>query len=286
MVEIYRIGVVRNEEDIIEKNLQWYIDDGFPTIILDNGSTDKTYEICRSFQGKGIVLTDQIPFQEHDRELSLKALGSLVLRADIGWLLLADADEFYESPVPGESLKESLVREIQLGYNIVQFHNMEFWMTEKDDVTEQDFFKRIRHYSYFDSNRYKLFPNVPGLDFWGKLGHAPILPERVEYKVSTNIHISRHYKFRSIEQGLEKISRIRPPARRKDSSFHYVRFTPDESSFIIPSQFLTEYDDGGNWNLDRKFDGKRMSKKELMDYLGISSEEEFRNWLNKRGLPK
>ncbi len=284
MVEICRIGVVRNEEDIIERNLQWYINKEFPTIILDNGSTDRTYEICRDYQGKGVIHTAQVPFEEHDRELSLKELGVITQRCGFDWLLLADADEFYESPILGEPLKDSLVQEIHKGHNIVQFYNMEFWMTEKDNLSEPDLIQRIRHYSYFDSNRYKLFPNHPNLDFWTKLGHIPILPAGMEYKVSPKVYISRHYKFRSIEQGLQKISRIRPPARRKDISFHYTKFTSDQSFFIISSKLLHEYKEDRNWNLERTFDGHRMSKQELIGYLGLASDEDFQEWLKSRGL--
>ncbi|MFH0701338.1 MAG: glycosyltransferase family 2 protein [Candidatus Woesearchaeota archaeon] len=286
MVNICRIGVVRNEEDIIERNLRWYIDQGFPTIILDNGSTDRTYDICQSYLGKGIVDINQITFQEHDRELSLKELGLITQRHGFEWLLLADVDEFYESPIPGESLRSSLSEEIGKAYNIVQFHNMEFWMTDKDRLNEPDPIKRINHYSYFDSNRYKLFPNVPGIDFWTKLGHVPILPSGIEYTISSKIHISRHYKFRSIEQGLEKISRIRPSLRRKDTSFHYAKFTSDESFFIIPYQLLNEYHEDGNWNLNRTFDGHRMNKQEMMSYLRISNEDDFQTWMKSRGLGK
>ena len=284
MVEICRIGVVRNEEDIIERNLQWYINEGFPAIILDNGSTDRTYDICRDYLGKGVVYTEQIPFKEHDRELSLKELGYITQISGFEWLLLADADEFYESPMQGEPLRESLVQEIHNGYNIVRFHNIEFWMTEKDNLNEPDLIQRIRHYSYFDSNRYKLFPNAPGIDFWTKLGHAPILPAGMEYKVSPKVHISRHYKFRSVEQGLEKISRIRPPSRRKDISIHYAKFTSNPGFFIIPSNLLNEYSEDGNWNLERTFDGHRMGKQELMNYLGLISDEDFQRWMKSRGL--
>ncbi|MBI2112948.1 glycosyltransferase family 2 protein [Candidatus Woesearchaeota archaeon] len=173
MTSICRIGVVRDEVDIIDQNIRWYLDQGFPTILLDNGSTDGTYEICQSYRGQGIVRLERVPFDEHDREYSLRELAKLTADSGFKWLLLADADEFYESPVKEERLNQSLEREIQMGYNIVKFHNMEFWMTERDNPEEPDIMKRIRHYSYFDSNRYKLFPNLPGIDFWTKFGHVP-----------------------------------------------------------------------------------------------------------------
>lgn len=282
MVEICRIAVVRNEEDIIQRNIEWYINRGFPTIILDNGSTDATFDICKEYQGKGIVKLEQIPFQEHDRELSLKALSSIVKDAGFEWLLLADADEFYESPIPDDCLRTSLTQEIDTGYNVVQFHNMEFWMTEKDTSSEPDFMRRIRHYSYFDSNRYKLFPNIHGIDYWSKLGHAPIFPQGIEFKVSPKVHISRHYKFRSLHQAYQKVARIRPPQRRKDTSFHYIKFGFDPSYYIIPSDNLTEYHENGKWFIERKFDGNRMSKEEMTRYLGLGSEKELCQWFALR----
>ena len=149
---------------------------------------------------------------------------------------------------------------------------MEFWMTEKDDLREKDFMIRLRYYSYFDSNRYKVFPNLPGLDLVTHIGHRPVFPDSVKIKMSPKGFISRHYKFRSLEQGYRKIKRVRPPKSRPHQSFHYLRFKESPEWFIVPSSKLTLYNEDHKWNLERKFDGGRMSKEELKNYLYPRSE--------------
>ncbi|MBI2112947.1 hypothetical protein HYT52_05395 [Candidatus Woesearchaeota archaeon] len=67
-------------------------------------------------------------------------------------------------------------------------------------------------------------------------------------------------------------------------SFHYLDFTDNPQDFIIPSERLTECLEDGDWNLERTFDGRRMSRERLMQYLGLQSEQEFINWLMERGL--
>jgi len=282
MNSICRISAIYNEEDIIQQNLKWYSERGIPNVILDNGSTDGTYNICKELLGNEIYSLKKVPFEEHDRELSLKELSKLTRDLPFDYLLLADADEFYESPVRDEDLKVSLENEIKKGYNIVRFHNIEFWMTEKDDLSESNPLKRIRHYSFFDSNRYKLFPNNSSINFWSKFGHVPIFSKNLKFNESPKIHISRHYKFRSLAQGYAKINRIKPPVRRKDVSFHYIMFKESPENFIIPSDLLTEYFEDSNWDLERKFDGKRMNKTELMNYLGIKIEKELEKWFTSR----
>lgn len=282
MVSICRISVIYNEIDIIERNVKWYSERGIPNVILDNGSNDGTYELCQSLLGKDIIALERVPFDEHDRELSLRELGKITPNLPFEYLLLADADEFYE-PSEDVSLKSSLDRELNKGYNIVRFNNMEFWMTEDDDLNIDDPLERIRYYSFFDNNRFKLFPNHPKLDFWSKLGHVPILPEGMKFNLSPNTHISRHYKFRSLEQGYAKINRIKPPKRRNDISFHYALFSKSPDNFIIPSDLLTRYEDDSKWNLERNFNGKRMSKEELMKYLGLNSIIELEEWFISRG---
>jgi len=283
MASICRIGTVYNEEDIIRNNIEWYSSRNIPNIILDNGSSDNTFEICKEYLGNEIFSLKKVPFKEHDRELSLRELSKMLSKLPFDYFLLADADEFYESPIRGENLKTSLENEINKGYNVIKFHNIEFWMTEKDDLSKENPLDRIKHYSYFDSNRYKLFPNNKNIDFWSKFGHVPIFPPDILFNESPKIHISRHYKFRNLEQAYSKINRIKPPTRRKDVSFHYILFSESPDNFIIPSQLLTEYHDDSMWNLDRKFDGNRMNKKDLMNYLGLKNENQLTDWFIQRG---
>jgi len=46
---------VRNNEEIIGEVIEYLISQGLELVVLDNGSTDKTYEICEKYLGRGIL---------------------------------------------------------------------------------------------------------------------------------------------------------------------------------------------------------------------------------------
>ena len=279
---ILRIMNVYNEEDIIYENLKYYIDKGFKTLIIDNFSTDDTYKICNRFIKNGVVKIRRIKTDFFDRKLLFKALIRLASEYNPDYLLLADADEFYESPVKGEDLYTALEKEFNKGYNVIQFHNIEFWMTKKDPKNEKSVLKRMKYYSYFDSNRFKAFKFIEGADLVKGNGHYPNYPPSFKVKISPKVFISRHYKFRSLNQAYNKIERIKPPLYDKTIGFHYLKLKKDPSFFIIDEKLLTKYTEDSNWCFVRKFDGNRMTLKELADYLGFDSEEKAKRWIRSR----
>jgi Mg2+ and Co2+ transporter CorA len=53
----------------------------------------------------------------------------------------------------------------------------------------------------------------------------------------------------------ERLPRYSPQELRMGWSVHYNNFTRDEHNFIIQSRKLTKYNEDGNWNLTKTFDG-------------------------------
>jgi|GEM_PF-7019021 len=285
-MKVLRMLTVKNEIDILHRNIEWYSNQGIPTVAIDNGSTDGSYELLCSLSSDKLLSCQQMLTQGYQEQELLKRVHNLARLHNPDWLVLADADEFYESPVPNESFRDGLERISNEGYNLLQLHNIEFWMTEKDDLSEPDPLRRIRHYSYFDSNRYKAYPNMPGLDIATKIGHVPIFPENVPIMLCPQVFISRHYKFRSLNQGYQKIKQVAPTQEHRDQNFHYVQFREESQFFIIPSSRLTYYDEDKKWIIERKFDGGRMTREQMMEYLGMQDEAQLNAWFASRSLKK
>jgi hypothetical protein len=87
--------VVRNGEYYIESFIRHYSRMGFRHIFfLDNGSTDQTLAIARSYDNVSI-LRSTLPISSHQR-LFKKYLAQRAGRG--GWCLDADIDEFFEYP--------------------------------------------------------------------------------------------------------------------------------------------------------------------------------------------
>lgn len=256
MVKIVRMMAVYNEMDILPQNIDWYYRAGFCTVVVDNGSTDGSYEYCRDALSRGkIDRLDRLPTQEFEWMTLLARLYELGQTQQPDWLMLTAPDEFFETAT-GEDLRVAIHSDIQAGYNLIKFYNMEFWMTEKDNPIDRNPLTRMRHYSCYDVDMYRVYPNLDGLDLLSKFGHRPVFPESIPDRPSPRLYVSRHYKLRNIEQASRKVRRIRPNRKEPHLHTHYLNFR-DPSDFFVPAERLHRYDFDHRWNFDSVYDGKR-----------------------------
>lgn len=284
MMKVIRLVNIHNEEDILERNLKWYIDQNINTLAINNSSTDNSKDILNSMIGKGVIEVVNLDTEYFNRSALFTKITELGHKYEPDWIIFADADEFLEPLSKKHYDLNDMIYEVSLeGNNLIQFHNMEFWMTTNDPASLKDPLNRIKYYSYFDSNRYKVFKFYKGFSLLQKYGHAPTFPKEVPIKLSMHKGISRHYKFRSIDQARYKIDRVIPEPGKKDFGFHYAKFGKEEKWFVIEPSRLNLYQDDKNWNFERKFNGNRMSDCELSLYLGFNGIQELREWIDNKG---
>lgn len=282
-MNILRLMNVHNESDILEYNLDWYVNQGIDIVAIDNCSTDNSSKILKSRLGKGVVEVKHIYTDHFDRELLFTEISKLGNKYSPDWIVFADSDEFYEPQSKEFKNLYDMIKFVDSkGDNLIQFHNCEFWMTPEDDFSIKNPIERMKHYSYFDSNRFKAFKFYKGFSLTPQRGHAPTLPEGIEIKISSNKGISRHYKFRNLDQAQYKVKRVVPEEDKLDFGFHYVKFGNSSEYYIIPRNKLNQYNEDSKWILERKFDGNRMSDKELCSYLGLKSKDELEKWFEFR----
>ena len=277
-MNILRGLVVRNEEDIIEENLEYYINNGIKNVVVENYSTDNTYEILKKNVGKGILEMKRINTSFFNSKILYGALMELFEKYNPDWIVLADADEFFESPDCSVNLREAIEREDEEGFNVIELHDMEFWMTPLDPKDKHIVRKRIRYYSYFTSTLYRIYRYVKGMSIF-PLYH-PTYPLNYKVKISPTVFINRHYKFRNLKQAYQKIERVVPEPGNPKWGFQYLKFKKDPEFFIINPEKLNYYNEDCNWSLQRKFNGWRISLSELRDYLGYNSiDEVIEKWI-------
>ncbi len=109
-----------NEADVIRSTIEQLIDQGIGVYVIDNWSSDGTWE---QVQGLGLVGAEQFPPEGPSAHYEWRGLLGRVeelattIRAD--WLIHVDADERRESPWPGVPLRDGLWRVDTRGFNAV-----------------------------------------------------------------------------------------------------------------------------------------------------------------------
>jgi glycosyltransferase involved in cell wall biosynthesis len=255
---ILRMLPVRDEADVLPYNLDWYAKAGFATVVVDDGSTDGSYELCEQALADGrLEALERLETERSSWRTVLGAVFRLATRTKPDYLLLTGADEFFEV-ADGGDLIEAMREDFAAGYNLLRPSNMEFHMTEEDDPAEPNPLVRMRYYTCRKVRMRRAYPCIPGLDV---LGPGPVLPPGVPLRRSPRKYVSRHYPFRTPEQALRKLRRMadRPSGElRRD----YLRFSGDPSELLMQTNRLFQYREDHDWKYEDPTLGARLAQTE------------------------
>ena len=242
-----------NEEDIIIPTLQDLVDQGVDIYMLDNWSTDNTYDLAKTMLGKGLIGLERWPENGVDRyydlEETLKAKERISQQIDADWFIHHDADEIRESPWPGLTLREAIWKVDQLGYNAIDFTVLNFLPVDNGFPPGSSF------KAYF---RYCEFGQRPGffkqVKAWKSqespailhksAGHNVFFPGR---RVFPYKFLMRHYPYRSQAHAEKKVFEDRNPRydpEKKKEGWHrqYDRYQRG-SNFLNERTSLIEFNE-------------------------------------------
>lgn len=248
---------VYNDEDIIQEVIEHLISQGMELVVLDNGSTDKSYEICKKFLGKGILTLQQFKSDTYRSEVNHRILYDMALTHSPDWVIRSDSDELLESGQQGSTLKEAIEKVDATGHNLIQFNRFDFFMTDDDNESVNSFKEKMKYYSYQGDFLYRAWKYFPGIRIGDAAGHYPVFPDGYRYKISPNKFVLRHYTFRSQEQAEKKMSdRVRGTGTRKENkrimNNHYKLTLKQNYSDKIDHKKLTKYLEDDNWDHEIK----------------------------------
>ena len=248
---------VYNDEDIIEEVIEHLISQEIPLVVLDNGSTDGSYEICKKFVGKGIIELKQFKTSSYKWDLILRMLYDMALVHSPDWVMRSDSDEFLESGLKNTTLKEAIIQADNEGYNLIQFDAFQFFMTDNDNESAKSIKDKLRYYSCQGEFAYRAWKYFPGIRIGDAMGHYPIFPDDYRYKIYPHKLVDRHYPFRSKKQAEIKMkNRIR--GREKSTSElaldqHEIKILIQDFSRKFDHKLLTKYNEDGKWDYEIKF---------------------------------
>jgi len=192
---------VYNEKDLVEEVIRHLISQELDLVVLDNGSSDGSYEKCKKFEESGLITLNQIKTTNFDFSLILRILYDMALTKNPDWLIRSDQDEILESWQSNLTLKAAIEEENAKGNNLIQFDVFEFFRTNNDNLTEKSVKDKFRYYSWQHNFAYRAWKHFPGVRVEGA-GHLPTFPKNCRYKVAEKNFVLRHYRFRNKEQAI------------------------------------------------------------------------------------
>lgn len=174
------VGIITfNEEKRLERTLESVKSFADEIVIVDSGSTDKTFEIAQKFGANFFV--------ENWKGYGLQK-NSVIDKCKEDWILLIDADEVISS---------------KLKNKIIEIVNQ-----DKEDVYEVNFTsvcfgKKIKHGGWSGSYRVRLFRNGIG-KYNDNVVHEAFITDRKIAKLKEEI---LHYSYEDLADYLSKFNR-------------------------------------------------------------------------------
>ena len=208
---------VYNEIDVIESIIRHFYENGIGVYIIDNWSTDGTFELVQNISKQEVIGFERWPKDGpkdyYDWEGILKRKEELSREIDGEWFIHSDADEIMEAPWRDVCLRDAFWKVEQQGYNAVDFAVINFspiddFYTSKDSLKDYfDYFEFRYNPGYFTLIRaWKKTLNP--IDLHSSGGHEIKFSSR---KIFPFKFLIRHYPIRSQEQGNKKVFIERKP---------------------------------------------------------------------------
>jgi len=262
-----------NEEDIIVPCLEYLIKQGLKVYLLDNWSTDSTVELASKFLGKGLLAIEKFPPGRPPihyvwRDI-LSRIEQLNEEIEADWFLFQDVDEIRQSPWPGLSLRDAILKVDRKGFNCIDHTVATFHPVDNGFAPGTDF---ETYFQYFE------FSARPGqfleINAWKNLGRRIFLTESAGHEIRFAGRrtypfrfLLKHYPVRSQAHGEKKIFRERK-----------ARWHPQERA----SGWHTHYDHihEGHSFLRRSGDLKLFNESEF-DQISVNNGPPMIDWVTE-----
>jgi glycosyltransferase involved in cell wall biosynthesis len=231
VLSVLAVLAVRNESIHLPGQLDRLLNDQLDIAIIDNGSDDGSREICEEFQSKGSIKICDQPwtgeFSLHD-QLRLKA--DIIRSSNHDWVVHVDADEWLQTPKPGQSLLDGLEEADAGGANCVNFNEFVFVPMVGEDFYQTDYVQQMRRYYFFQPayprlmRAWKRSANVSNIDAGGhKLSGTNVQIHPVDFNL-------RHYIALSEEHVMKKYVGRKFSREDLESGWHFNRLgiRPDQ----------------------------------------------------------
>lgn len=236
-----------NEADIIVPAISRLIDQGVEVYLIDNWSTDKTFENASQLLRKGLIAIERFPSEGPPRYYEwtrlLSRVEELASKLSADWFIHHDADEIRESPWVGVTLKDAIYLVDRSGFNVIDHTVMVFPPVDNGFVPGTDFGSYFAHFDF--GRRPAHFSQIKA---WKNLrcpirlansgGHQAEFDGRQVYPFK---FLLKHYPIRSQAHGdkkifAERIQRFSPKEKAKGWHMQYNSLARGQIFLKQPSE--------------------------------------------------
>lgn len=252
--DVLAVMATFNESDVIEGVLDGLRAEGVRAHVIDNWSSDGTYEtLVRRAAGDPALTVERFPATgpsgSFELERILTRVEEVAHASGADWVVNQDADEIRQSPWPGVSLRRALFALERFGYNCADFTVMNFrpvhdtWDGTRPLAESFTWFEFGAGIASDFRQRKAWKPQAVPVRFAATGGHDTSFPGR---RIFPYKFLNRHYPIRSSSHGQRKVLRERqgrwsPAEREKGWHVHYDDFT-DASDFLWRPETLVHFE--------------------------------------------
>jgi hypothetical protein len=220
-----------NEEDIIVQSVRKWTDQGVSVHVLENWSTDSTYQLLKDLSTELPITVERFPKDGPSNYFEwaamLERIEALTKEIEADWFIRRGADEVLVSPWRGVSYKDALYSVDQAGFNCIDHTIVEFHPVDngfKPGLDHEAYFKHYDFKNFSHSNQRKAWKNSgQPISTIASAGHDVLFEGRQVYPFK---FLLKHYSVRSQSHGEKKVFRERkarwnPKERALGWHIHY-----------------------------------------------------------------
>jgi glycosyltransferase involved in cell wall biosynthesis len=200
-----------NEADIIRSSLHYLIKQDIQVYVIDNWSTDGTFEVAHEFLSKGVIGIERFPatgpVPTYEWRSILARIETVAETIAANWFMFHDADERRESPWPELDLRSTLYYADRCGFNCIDHIVLNFHPTDERFDPAFDVADQLRYFEFSDHEGHfhqrKAWKN-PGrrVALASTAGHDIRYRGRLVYPFK---FLMKHYPIRSQAHGERKV---------------------------------------------------------------------------------
>ncbi|MBB6024667.1 hypothetical protein HNR77_005802 [Paenibacillus sp. JGP012] len=248
-VKVLAILNVFNEEDIISETINHLLRQELDVKVIDNWSTDSTYEILKKISDSDERVTvERYPEKSgmyYEWESLLKNTEKLSISLNYDWYVHYDADEIRESPWRGFNLCQAISFVDYCGFNAIDFTVLDFRPINND--TDSNYEENLKFFEFGKRNGHfkqiKCWKKTDVVNLSATGGHEAQFTNSRVFPIK---FLTKHYPLRNTHQArkkifTERINRISPNEKKMGWHTHYNHHELGES-------FIWEIENLLPWN--------------------------------------